>query len=133
MYGPGIFDMQSSLMLSEYVLHAVRNLKLTLPRPVTILVTSDEETGSRSSRKLIENEAKRSAYVLVMESPLLNGVIKTTRKRCGHFEVHVTGKAVHAGIELKKGLAPFRSWHTRFWLCMNSRIWMWEAQSMWVL
>ncbi|MBV7331111.1 M20 family metallopeptidase [Chloroflexi bacterium TSY] len=107
-YGPGIFDMQSSLMLGEFVLHAVQDLELTLPRPITILITSDEETGSRTSRQLIEDEAKRSAYVLVMESPLPNGVLKTTRKGCGHFEVHVTGKAVHAGIEPEKGISAIQ-------------------------
>src|SRR5436853_315863 len=36
-YGPGIFDMQTSLALSEYALHALRDLQLTLPRPFTIL------------------------------------------------------------------------------------------------
>ena len=44
-YGPGIFDMQSSLALVEYVLLGVQSLNLRLPRPVTVLVTSDEEVG----------------------------------------------------------------------------------------
>ena len=104
-YGPGIFDMQSSLMLSEYALRAISDLNLTLPRPITILMTSDEETGSRTSRELIESEAQKAAYVLVMESPLPNGVLKTTRKGCGHFEIRVKGKAVHAGIEPEKGIS----------------------------
>ncbi|MEM7127156.1 MAG: M20 family metallopeptidase [Chloroflexota bacterium] len=104
-FGPGIFDMQSSLVLSEYALRAIQDLNLSLPRPVTILITSDEETGSRTSRELIESEAQKSAYVLVMESPLPNGVLKTTRKGCGHFEIQVTGKAVHAGIEPEKGIS----------------------------
>ncbi|MEZ4609050.1 MAG: M20/M25/M40 family metallo-hydrolase [Caldilineaceae bacterium] len=52
-YGPGIFDMQSSLMLSEYALRAVKDLQLELPRPVTVLMTSDEEVGS-GSLELIE-------------------------------------------------------------------------------
>ncbi|MEZ4717040.1 MAG: M20/M25/M40 family metallo-hydrolase, partial [Caldilineaceae bacterium] len=73
-YGPGIFDMQSSLMLSEYALRAVKDLQLELPRPATVLMTSDEEVGSGTSRALIEEEARKSAYVLVMESPLPGGV-----------------------------------------------------------
>ena len=79
-YGPGIFDMQSSLMLCEFAARATRDLALQLPRPVTILITSDEEIGSRTSRSLIEEEALRSAYVLEMESPLPAGVLKTSRK-----------------------------------------------------
>ena len=104
-YGPGIFDMQSSLMLSEYALRAVQDLALELPRPITILMTSDEETGSHTSRTLIEEEAQKAEYVLVMESPLPGGTLKTTRKGGGHFEIHVTGKPVHAGIEPEKGVS----------------------------
>ena len=103
-YGPGIFDMQSSLMLAEYALRAVTDLQLTLPRPVTVLMTSDEEVGSRTSWALIEEEAKQSTYVLVMESPLPGGVLKTRRKGSGGFTIAVTGRAAHAGVEPEKGI-----------------------------
>ena len=104
-YGPGIFDMQSSLMLAEFALTAARDLALALPRPVTVLITSDEEVGSPTSRALIEEEAKRSAYVLVMESPLPGGVLKTSRKGGGGFELTVSGRAAHAGVEPEKGIS----------------------------
>ncbi|MDQ3247629.1 MAG: M20 family metallopeptidase [Chloroflexota bacterium] len=107
-YGPGIFDMQSSLALAEYVLHAVRDLNLTLPRPLTLLMTSDEETGSLTSQTLITEEAQKAAYALVMESPLPGGVLKTTRKGIGGFDLTVTGRAVHAGIEPEKGISAIQ-------------------------
>jgi glutamate carboxypeptidase len=103
-YGPGIFDMQSSLMLAEYALRAVTDLQLSLPRPVTVLMTSDEEVGSLTSWNLLEEEAKGAAYVLVMESPLPGGVLKTRRKGGGGFTVEVTGRAAHAGVEPEKGI-----------------------------
>jgi glutamate carboxypeptidase len=103
-YGPGIFDMQSSLMLAEYALRAVTALQLALPRPITVLMTSDEEVGSLTSWDLIEAEAKGAAYVLVMESPLPGGVLKTRRKGGGGFTVEVTGRAAHAGVEPEKGI-----------------------------
>ena len=103
-YGPGIFDMQTSLALVEYGLRAVRDLDLPLPRPVTVLITSDEEIGSGTSRALIEEEALRSAYVLVMESPLPGGVIKTARKGTGTFTVETIGRAAHAGVDPYKGI-----------------------------
>ena len=103
-YGPGIFDMQSSLALVEYALRAVRDLDITLPRPVTVLITSDEEIGSGASRALIEAEALHSAYVLVMESPLPGGVIKTARKGTGTFTVETIGRAAHAGVDPYKGV-----------------------------
>jgi glutamate carboxypeptidase len=104
-YGPGIFDMKTSLVLVEYALHAIRELQLTLSRPITILFTSDEEVGSHASRALIEAEAERSAYALVMESPLPGGVLKTARKGIGSWSLTVTGRAAHAGIEPEKGIS----------------------------
>lgn len=107
-YGPGIFDMQTSLMLSEYMARATRDLGLDLPRPVTILITSDEEVGSPTSRALIEEEALRSAYVLVMESPLPGGVLKTSRKGGGGFTLEITGRAAHAGVEPERGISAIQ-------------------------
>ncbi len=104
-YGPGIFDMQSSLALVEYVLRGVQSLNLRLPRPVTVLATSDEEVGSQTSRALIEEEARRSAYVLVLEPPLPGGVLKTTRKGGAHYALSITGRAAHAGVEPEKGIS----------------------------
>lgn len=103
-YGPGIFDMQSSLALVEYAMHAVRDLDIVLPRPVIVLMTSDEEIGSGSSRALIEEEARKADYVLVMESPLPGGALKTTRKGTGTFIVETIGRAAHAGVDPYKGI-----------------------------
>ena len=104
-YGPGIFDMQSSLALVEYVMRGVQTLDLRLPRPVTVLVTSDEEVGSQTSRRLIEEEARRAAYVLVMEPPMPGGSLKTTRKGGAHFALTIKGRAAHAGVEPEKGIS----------------------------
>lgn len=107
-YGPGIFDMQSSLMLVEYAARATRDLALQLPRPVTVLITSDEEVGSLTSRRLIEEEARKSAYVLVMESPLPGGVLKTSRKGVGRYTLEITGRAAHAGVEPERGISAIQ-------------------------
>ncbi len=103
-YGPGIFDMQTSLVLVEFALRALRDLGLTPPRPLHILVTSDEEVGSITSRSHIEAAARDAAYVLVLESPLPGGVLKTARKGVGEFWLAVTGRAAHAGVEPEKGI-----------------------------
>ena len=102
--GPGTFDMKASLVIAESALRAIHELGLTLPRPVTLLLTSDEEIGSLSSRSLIENHARQAAYVLVLEPALLNGALKTARKGVGQFVMRITGKAAHAGVEPEKGV-----------------------------
>lgn len=103
-YGPGIFDMQTSLVLVEFALRALQELGVTPPRPLHILVTSDEEVGSITSRSHIEAAARNAAYVLVLESPLPGGVLKTARKGVGDFWLEVSGRAAHAGVEPEKGI-----------------------------
>jgi len=68
-----------------------------------MLWTTDEEIGSGSSRETIEEEARRSDAVLVLEPSLPGGALKTRRKGCGTYEVTVKGIAAHAGIEPEKG------------------------------
>lgn len=102
-HGPGIFDMKSSIVLIEYAIKALQAQNLSLPRPVVVLLTADEEIGSPTSRPLIEKLARESASALVLESPLPGGVLKTARKGVGSFQLTVTGRAAHAGIEPEKG------------------------------
>ena len=68
-----------------------------------MLCTADEETGSDTSRALIEAEGLRSEAVLVLEPSLPGGAVKTMRKGCGQFEVVIHGIAAHAGVEPKRG------------------------------
>jgi glutamate carboxypeptidase len=84
---------------------AVRALRETgADRPrIVMLWTSDEEVGSRTSRQAIEDQARNSAAVLVLEPSLPGGVLKTSRKGCGSYEVTIHGRSAHAGIEPEKG------------------------------
>ncbi|WP_326699149.1 M20 family metallopeptidase [Streptomyces sp. NBC_01754] len=97
--GPGVFDMLGGLV------QAVHGLALLDDRSgVEILVTADEEVGSRASRALIEERALACGAVLVFEGSADGGVLKTGRKGCGTFEVTVTGRASHAGLEPEAGI-----------------------------
>ena len=52
---------------------------------------------------MIEDEARRSEAVLVLEPSLPGGALKTSRKGCGEFVLRVEGVPAHAGIEPEKG------------------------------
>lgn len=106
--GPGTFDMKAGLVLVEFALRAIQILDLDVPRPVVALFTSDEEIGSPTSRRWIEDQARESAYVLVLEPPLPGGALKTARKGVGHFTIEVDGKPAHAGIEPEKGVSAIQ-------------------------
>jgi len=103
-YGPGTYDMKASLVLLQEALLAIREGQLPLKREVRILLTSDEEIGSPTSRALIESTAKGCAFALVPEPPLPDGQLKTSRKGVGAYQVEVEGKAAHAGVEPEKGI-----------------------------
>jgi glutamate carboxypeptidase len=102
-YGPGVFDMKASLVLTAAAIEWIQRTTGPLRRPIWVLFTSDEEVGSHSSRGLIESLALESAYVLVMEPGLADGSLKTARKGVARYEVLVEGKAAHAGVEPEKG------------------------------
>ena len=102
-YGPGVFDMKAGLALAALALRALADGAGAWPGRVALLVTADEETGSATSRALIEAEARASDAALVLEPALPGGSLKTSRKGCGGFELRVTGRAAHAGIEPERG------------------------------
>jgi glutamate carboxypeptidase len=103
--GPGVLDMKSGISLMLHAIEGLRELHGGLPRPVTVLLVSDEEVGSDSSRKITEALAKKAAAVLVLEPSYgLHGAVKTGRKGVGEYSVKVTGKASHAGLDFEKGV-----------------------------
>jgi glutamate carboxypeptidase len=102
--GPGSYDMKAGLAVALEALAELQG-EGGARRPVTLLVTCDEEIGSGTSRPLIERLARASVAVLVPEPPLPNGGAKTARKGVGAYELRVHGRAAHAGIEPEKGIS----------------------------
>ena len=105
LWGPGTLDMKGGIGLMLHVIAAMQDWSEDmLPRPVTVLLVSDEEVGSDSSRALTEKLALQSEAVLVLEPAQgLHGAVKTARKGVGEFEVKVFGKAAHAGLDFQDG------------------------------
>ena len=101
LWGPGVLDMKAGIVMMKFALQALL-AEGALPRPVTILLTTDEEVGSETSRALIEKLARKSAEVFVLE-PAQGAALKTARKGVGDYRVKVTGRAAHAGVDFEKG------------------------------
>nr|AUN37190.1 carboxypeptidase G2 [uncultured bacterium] len=104
-FGPGIFDMKAGVTLATFAMLALKKFERKTNRPVTFLMTCDEETGSHFSRPIIEEEAKHSEAALVLEPPVPGGAIKTGRKGVGEFELIVHGRSAHAGNDIRKGIS----------------------------
>jgi glutamate carboxypeptidase len=104
LWGPGVLDMKAGLAFCLFAARALRDLGIAVRRKVVLLVVSDEEVGSTSSRALTEAEARRSDCVLVLEPGTgLAGKLKTARKGVGHYTVVVEGRAAHAGVDFENG------------------------------
>ena len=108
-FGPGVFDMKGGLVIALFAADALAHLDWLPRRPITFLWTSDEETGSKSSQHAIEQEARRSNAVLVLEpanGP--DGQLKTRRKATGTAEIVIRGRAAHAGLNPNEGVNAIR-------------------------
>jgi glutamate carboxypeptidase len=96
-FGPGTFDMKAGFIQALY---AIKDLALD---QIALIGTTDEETGSQTSKDLIKRVSAKADAVLVLESSI-NGRVKTGRKGTAMYRVTVTGLASHAGLEPEKGI-----------------------------
>jgi glutamate carboxypeptidase len=103
LYGPGVEDMKGGIAVFLAAVRRLQAQKLMPARPLTALITSDEETGSSTSRSLIERLGRKAAAVFCLEPALPNGAIKTARKGTGSIDLVARGRAAHAGADHEKG------------------------------
>ncbi|MHB2022334.1 MAG: M20 family metallopeptidase [Mycobacteriales bacterium] len=96
--GPGVFDMKTGVVQAFAALGRLSDLD-----GVALLLTSDEEIGSPTSRSLIEDTARDAAAVLVLE-PGQGQAVKTGRKGVSLYTLTITGRAAHAGLEPELGV-----------------------------
>ena len=97
-YGPGVIDMKGGLIAGIFAIKALEFAGLLEKIPITFFFNSDEEIGSKSSKKLIEDEAKNSAFAFVLEAGGLAGEVVTGRKGNISAKLDIKGKAGHAAF-----------------------------------
>jgi glutamate carboxypeptidase len=97
--GPGCFDMKAGLVQLFHAVGAVSDRS-----GLAVLVTSDEEIGSPSSRGLIEELATQARSALVLEGAAPGGALKTARKGVSMYRIEITGRAAHAGLDPERGV-----------------------------
>ena len=99
-HGPGVYDMKGGVAQALLALETLHHFGVRPAVAPHVLLNSDEEIGSRESRRYIEMLAPRMSRVFVLEPSLgPAGLLKTARKAIGRFTVTVRGEAAHAGLE----------------------------------
>ena len=101
-YGCGIFDMKANIVLMAEALRFFAETGTRPASPVTILLSCDEEVGSKTGKEHVVREASAAESCLIFE-PSLDGKVKTGRKGTGMFTLHAHGIPAHAGLEPEKG------------------------------
>ena len=103
-FGPGALDMKAGIVIALTAIEMLQEEGYLPERKVTLLCTSDEETGSATSRGLIEELASQHELVLCLEPALPDGALKTWRKGIGRFTIEAIGRSAHAGSEPEIGI-----------------------------
>jgi glutamate carboxypeptidase len=107
-YGPGICDMKGGNYIAVEAIRQLQRAGIATKLPVTVLLTSDEEVGSPSTRDVIEAEAARHRYVLIPEPARADGGVVTGRYAIARFRLKATGRPSHAGARLAEGRSAIR-------------------------
>ena len=98
--GPGVYDMKGGVAQALLALEALRKFEVEPRVTPLVFLNSDEEIGSRESRRYIEGLAPHVDRVFVLEPSLgPAGLLKTARKAIGRFTITVRGEAAHAGLD----------------------------------
>jgi glutamate carboxypeptidase len=98
--GPGVYDMKGGVVQALLALQALQHFGIEVTVTPHVFLNSDEEIGSRESRRYIEKLAPAMDRVFVLEPSLgPTGQLKTARKGIGRFTVTVHGEAAHAGLD----------------------------------
>jgi glutamate carboxypeptidase len=103
LHGPGVEDMKGGIVVFLEAVRWLREQRRMPARPITALITSDEEVGSNTSRPLIERLGRQADAVFCLEPALPDGALKTARKGTGSIDLVAHGRAAHAGSDHEKG------------------------------
>jgi glutamate carboxypeptidase len=102
-YGPGVSDDKAGVVVGLTTLKILSELKFKDYARITLFLNTNEETGSRGSRALIEKLAREHDVTLNLEGGRTGDGITIWRKGSGTIKVEVKGRSSHAGASPELG------------------------------
>ena len=101
--GPGCVDMKGGLVIMAAALEALEEAGIA--SRWTVLLNSDEETGSYHSERAIRAESRRHDVGLAVEPAMADGGLAVERLGTGHFRIDTRGKSAHVGRDFDRGVS----------------------------
>lgn len=100
---PGAADMKGGIAVLIAALKALEASPFAADLGYEVVLNADEEVSSPGSAPLLEECARRVDAGLTFEPALPDGTLASARPGSGNFDVHLAGRAAHAGREPEKG------------------------------
>lgn len=101
--GPGCVDMKGGLVIAMAALETLEDLGCAVPW--TLLLNSDEETGTFHSEGALRQQADRHDFGIALEPALPGGELAVERLGSGQFMVEARGRAAHVGRAFTEGVS----------------------------
>jgi glutamate carboxypeptidase len=101
--GPGAGDDKGGVVSAICALRILQQIKYRDYATITLILNSNEETGSLGTRDLIRTKAKDSDVALNLERGVPPDGVLVARKGSAIITIEVTGRAAHSGLEPEKG------------------------------
>lgn len=101
--GPGVVDMKGGVLITLVALETLAAHGIDLNW--TLLLNSDEETGSFHSDAALRDAAAKHDIGIAVEPALADGSLAIERMGSGQFKIEVFGRSAHAGREFEKGVS----------------------------
>ena len=101
--GPGAGDDKAGIVTAVCALRILQELNFRDYALITLILNSNEETGSLGTRDLIRSRARDSDAAINLERGVPPDGLVVTRKGSAVITVEISGRAAHAGLEPEKG------------------------------
>lgn len=101
--GPGVVDMKGGVLIAVTALEVLAECGVELNW--TVLLNSDEETGSFGSARHLREAARKHDIGIAIEPALADGSLAIERMGSGQFMIEVFGQSAHVGREFTKGIS----------------------------
>jgi glutamate carboxypeptidase len=101
--GPGVEDMKGGLVVMLFAIQALLAVRGSLNGSLRVVVNSDEEPGSPTSRDLWPELCSDVDWAFILEPAQPDGSFVLRRKGVGIFHLTVKGRSAHAGAAPEKG------------------------------